>query len=1209
MRSSEKYWYIVFLYFLIPSVIVAQQEEVLHRIILVGDAGKLVEGKSIVSDAIAAHIKPGDKHATIVFLGDNIYPKGFPSREDNDYEKSIEILSKQLLPFKDYKAKVYMMPGNHDWQKSGPLGWGRVKRESDWVNRLREDNIIFFPKNGCPGPEEVILSDSLVLVIMDTQWWLHPYEKPGVWDDCPCKTEKEVITKLKRIAYRNRGRHIVFASHHPMRSNGVHGGYYTWKQHLFPFTDLYRNAYIPLPILGSIYPIVRGELGNVQDIRHPEYKNMVKHIEEAMSAAPNVLYAAGHDHTLQLIREEERAYIVSGSGSNRQRVNKTKDSPFVSEQRGYVEVEYYGDGKEKIIFHEVNEQLRDTVVFTTVLPRKQLPAGIIEENEERYAKDSIIIAIAPEYDQVGRLHRLWLGENYRALWATPVSFPIFDIRKEKFTITGQGGGMQTKSLRLEDSNGKEWVLRSVQKDPAETLPEKLRQTVARTIVQDQISAAQPYGPLTVPVLSEAIGVPHACPRLVFVPNDTALGFYRKDFANTVCLLEEREATSTEKILNKLREDRHENQIDEKAVLKARVLDLLIGDWDRHEDQWRWQKRMESGKNIYSPLPRDRDQVYFTNSGVLPWIASRKWLYPKFQGFKKKVRDVNGFMYGARYFDRFFLHELNEQDWIEIATTVQKSLTDSILQEAVNQLPPIIYAQCGEEMVSRLKARRNMLTVYSLKYYKFLSKIVEVPTSDENELFEIVVSDKKDVLVKVYNIKKNGSKGELIYERRFNKKETRELRLYGLHGEDAFHITGQGRSPIKLRIIGGEGVDSFFINKEIHSRSRIILYDRSDKPNVYPQRTKAIAHTSEKSMINEYNGRTFKYNQLLPQGFIKYNRDDGVWLNVGAQYTTHGFRKEPYAQRHRIMIGHALATNANHIRYSGHIVRFIGNNDLKINFDAKAPDNVLNFFGPGNETEFIQQGEKPITYYRTRYNVTTAQVKLEHTFSKTFKVYGGFTGQYYSIDSLENEGRFITLYNTMNPGERVYDTKWFGGLIGGFQVDTRNSEIMPIRGIYWNTDYTGWLELDEHHRRPNRLESAMSLYTSFSRDPRLVIINRIGGGINTGDPYFYQLSYLGGSSNLRGFRNYRFAGSGKIYHNLELRFKLFDFTSYLLPGSVGVIGFNDIGRVWAKNETSHVWHDGYGGGFYIMPAHMLLIDLTVGFSNEGILPYISIGVEL
>src|SRR5215211_588340 len=232
--------------------------------------------------------------------------------------------------------------------------------------------------------------------------------------------------------------------------------------------------------------------------------------------------------------------------------------------------------------------------------------------------DSITIAIAPEYDQVSGFHRFLFGESYRKLWAAPVRMKVFYLAKEKggLTITEKGGGLQTKSLRLKDISGKEWVLRSVQKYPERALPTNLKGTIAKDILQDQVVTSHPYAALTVPLFAQTLGIIHTNPQIVYVPDDPVLGEYRKDFGNTVLLFEEREpegindTDNTEKAQQKAEED-NAVLFDQKSLLRARLLDLFLGDWDRHEDQWRWEENKNGTQTVYIPFPRDRDKVYYT----------------------------------------------------------------------------------------------------------------------------------------------------------------------------------------------------------------------------------------------------------------------------------------------------------------------------------------------------------------------------------------------------------------------------------------------------------------------------------------------------------------------------------------------------------------------------------------------------------------------
>lgn len=1206
------------LLFFCSGIVIAQDGNVRQRIFIIGDAGKLYNGKSIVPDALASMIDRSDLHTTVLFVGDNIYPKGLPDKDEKNYAESVDILTKQLQPFFHYKANVYVIPGNHDWQKSGPEGWERIRRQGQMVNGWQWPNVHFLPVVGCPGPEEIAIDDSTVLIIMDTQWWLQPYEKPSMESDCACKTTDEVLVKLHDIAYRNRNKKIIFAAHQPMRSHGIHGGYYTWKQHIFPFTDLKHSLYIPLPVLGSIYPIVRGGFGNVQDLKNPVYKDMVSGIEAALAVAPDVTFVGGHDHNLQLIRDKNRNYIVSGSGINQERVKTTKKTLFASSSWGFAELLYMKDGSEKIRFYEVDISGKAKEAFSYLAPPIVRKTDTIAQPAISGASlkaDSIVAAIAPEYDQVGKAHRFWLGENYRKIWATPVNMKVFHITEEKggLTILQKGGGKQTKSLRMKDASGKEWVLRTLQKDPEQALPEDLRKTVARDVVQDQISAANPYAPLTIPILATAARVPHATPQIVYVPYDSALGIYENDFAGSVCIFEEREpggkndkTYNTLKVLDKL-EDDNDNSIDEKAVLKARMLDLLIADWDRHEDQWRWGKEEgKDGRDVFYPIPRDRDQTYFINTGVVPWIAARKWILPKFQGFKPNIPDVNGAMFNARYFDRYFLRELNEKDWEKIITQLQHELTDSLIHEAVMQLPAPVYAECGKMTEDYLKSRKAILLPEGLKYYRFLAKAVDVTGSDKRELFQIVHEDDGDITVRVYKIKKDGMAGHQMFERRFQKGATKEVRLYGRGGKDVFEVSGTKKSPIRVRMIGGGGEDSFKVIADLHNKSKLVIYDRSDKKNEYPSRSQASIRTESNHAVNEFNGRAFKYDVLMPQATAGYNLDDGVLLGIGLKYTKQGFRKDPCAQMHSLMIGHSLATDATFVRYTGDFKKLIGQNDLNINVNAKAPDNTSNFFGVGNESEFIQEGDNAIRYYRTRYNLIGTQVNLQRQLSKPLKVFAGIASQYFKMDHSDNEGRYINVYQAEHPEDDLFRNKFYLGLNGGYEIDTRNDELQPTRGFFWRTTLAGVQQLNEGKKTVGVLQTDMRFFLSFHMDPRIVIANRIGGGVLMGDPEFFQYLYLGGKENLSGFRSYRFAGTSMLYYNLELRIKLFDFASYLFPGQVGLLGFNDVGRVWVKEESSAKWHDGYGFGAYVTPAKLLLVNAMLGFSSEGIYPYFRIG---
>ena len=506
------------------------------------------------------------------------------------------------------------------------------------------------------------------------------------------------------------------------------------------------------------------------------------------------------------------------------------------------------------------------------------------------AADSMTVAIEPTYTQVSAVHRWLLGNSYRQLWAAPVKLRVFHLAREKggLTILQRGGGLQTKSLRMRDAKGQEWVLRTIQKYPERGLPPTLRATIAKDILQDQVSASHPYAALVVPPLARALGIPHANPEVVFVPDDPALGQYRADFANQVFLFEEREpldadkTDNTEKTQNRLEKD-HDNRVDQATVLRARLLDMLLGDYDRHEDQWRWERREGDGGSLYEPVPRDRDHVFYKPSGAFPWALSRHLLKANVQGYDDHIRSINRWNDKAKDFDRYFLNALSEEDWKTQLAYVQAHLPDSLLARAVRLLPPTIYRLGGPALTRTLIVRRANLGRQAMKYYHFLARKVSVPASDKRERLEVAHLPGGQLRVTSTSLKKDGTLGHQLYQRTFDPADTREVRLYGLGGDDIFEVTGAAHSHIKVRLIGGDGNDTFTVAPEVAARRKLLIYDRSDEPNTLPAPGRAYLRTSTDTAVNSFSRTGFRYDFLQPLLLAGYSKDYGVQL-IGNLFT-------------------------------------------------------------------------------------------------------------------------------------------------------------------------------------------------------------------------------------------------------------------------------------------------------------------------------------
>lgn len=1193
----------------------AQEDSVQARIVLVGDAGSLQNGRHPVMSAIRKFVKL-DKKTTVLFLGDNLYTYGLPDDTYSNYTEAAAILDSQINVVSNTDAHAIFIPGNHDWNHEGPDGWNTVNREENFIQAHGGQNVRFYPNDGCPGPVEVRLSEDVILILMDTQWWLHLYDKPGIESDCPYKTKEEVLNQLDDIVSKNSKRLILFASHHPLKSDGIHSGYYTLKQHIFPLTDLNPKLYIPMPIIGSIYPITRGIFGTPQDMKHPAYKNMINDFEKVMKHHPNVIFAAGHEHNLQLIQDSSYNYIVSGSGTNKTRVSKSKRQKYGAEQNGFATLEVLKNKLVNIVFYEVKGDSVHRAYANTILDFSKLPktdSGVKTSTVtavEVPFEDSVVVSASEKYEKASGMKRVILGENYRKEWSTKVKLKTFNLRKEHggMTIVSLGGGKQTTSLRMKDKEGREWTLRTIDKNPENAIPEALRGSVAQDIVEDMISASHPYAALTVPTMADAVGVGVARPTFYFVPDDPAFGIYRSRVANTVCLLEEREPTadkntkSTQKVMSKILDD-NDNRIDQPQVLRARLLDMLIGDWDRHLDQWHWGTRDTGKGKVYYAVPRDRDQAFFNSDGLLVKVVSAN-MFRYLKGFSADIKDVNWYNWEERDIDRFFLNRLDRQRWTNIIDSFQHAMTDSVIVAAVNKMPPEIVALDGDMIIHKLKGRRDDLMTKGMIYYKYLAKTVTVTGSNDQEYFKVSnIGDSLDL--KVFKRKKgDGSLAGLMYQRRFDPRETKEIRLYGLNDNDYFEIDDNASSRIKIRIIGGKGNDSFNIKGNVKN----YIYDLKTPDNPILSTSRTSIRTSDDPHVNDYSPTGFKYNIFkFPKLIIGYNPDDKFLAGIGFMRRKFSFRKEPFASEQHFSTLYAFGSGAYSLRYTGEFNHLIRGNDLLIKTSLVNPA-LDNFFGFGNET--VLDKSKGLDYYTVRYKYLDAELMLRKRFGSILQVMAGPVFTHYWDKAENNQGKILGRPSLVGlDSNSVYSQKTYLGGKLSILVNNLDNVLLPTRGINWRTDVTAVRGLNSNSHSFGAITSDMQVHAALADPARVVTVVRLGGGrIFTPTYEYFQALSLGANNFLRGFRKDRFTGSSLLYGSLELRVKLFESKSYLLPGAVGITGFTEAGKVWYEGQDSKTWHHSYGGGIYYAAYNFALLSANMAFSREDQLFNFSIGTR-
>ncbi|MBC7946435.1 MAG: hypothetical protein H7Y42_01045 [Chitinophagaceae bacterium] len=799
------------------------------------------------------------------------------------------------------------------------------------------------------------------------------------------------------------------------------------------------------------------------------------------------------------------------------------------------------------------------------------------------------VVIAGEHFNRSGYHNLFAGKHYRKEWSTPVRVKNLNLDEIEggLKATEEGGSRQSRGLRLKNAAGKEWVLRSIDKDFGNGLPKEFHGTFIARIAKDQASIGHPYAAPTVGYMIKNTGIYHTNPRIFFVPKQVALGEFNDKYGDQLYLLEERpdenqehadyfgnskNVIGSDKLYEKVFGD-YDNRVDQKAFAKARLFDLFIGDWGRHPAQWRWAEFKGDPMNVYRPIPRDRDQAYTRFDGFWPWVATNLagpgTFLENYDGHLNKIRDFNE---PGRPVDRPFLNELSRQDWVDAAKELQASLTDDVIETGMRQMPAEIFAISGEKLVSDLKSRRNELTQYAERFYSYLAQHVSLVGSQKRELFEINRLNDKETEVNIYKINsENEVTKPAFYSRTFSRGETKDIKIYSLEGADRIVMKGSGGVPVML--IDPDKTDSF--DMENKSRTKIFRgnqfeYDTTDRKK-FDFSLRPLLSPSEYSIFN---------NDPI-QLFTRF----GLKVSMIFRFNPQPFRKPDYAHQHMLSANYGFLRKAVAVAYIGRLKQYIGRMDLLMKVRADVPA-AQNFYGIGNETPNATKTNT--TYYSTFSNRFYAGIGL----SKEKGLHNFDVNPFFQYVKVKNKGDYYL--TNLFADRSVFEAKQFAGIEAGYQLRNTNSDIYPTKGIHFTVGGGYVQNIKDKSRSFIKGTSSLAVYLPLTKSFTLAV--RGGGGMMSGKADFYHMNNLGGNVNLRGYPRERFFGMHSFYNNNEIRFA-FNTRNYFFSGKIGLLAFFDQGRVWIPGEVSDTWHTSYGGGLMLIPFNKVVFSGTYGVSKE------------
>ncbi|MVX34418.1 BamA/TamA family outer membrane protein [Myroides sp. LoEW2-1] len=1178
-----------------------EQVEVSHTYYLLGNMGYLENEK-----VNPYFLSGGDKaNQTIVFLGDNV-SGGLSKKHQEQYQKSLKQLENEVQLAKSFGGNTVFINGNKEWS----AGYEGIKRISDYLESELANKKALLPRKVC-GFERLKINDETVLIVVDSQWYLEDWNKqPNINEDCDIKTREDFFEELRGEINKNQNRVVLLAMHHPVVSNGNHGGKFSFNDHLFPF-----ESKIPMPLIGSLFNYTRAMSGvYAQDLQSKKYNEFSKHLRTMAQMYENVILVSGHEKNLQYIESSGVKQVISGAMTNSNTAARAIDvNDFTSTKKGYAKIEVLKDRTTWLSFWALNQDKEELIHRQKILEIENPSFDPINEIEEGVTFASVY---PQEWVKKTSWYKFLWGEHYRDTYGTPIEVPIADITKINggLTPTISGGGNQSMSLRLVDKDGKEYVMRGIKKSVArfvqtavfkdQYVMNSFDNTWAERFIYDFYTTSHPYTAFVLGDLSDKIGLFHTNPKLYYIPKQTALGRFNANYGDELYMIEERPTDgfeeedsfgnaaniiSTSDVIAKLRKD-EKYEIDQTAFLRARIFDMLIGDWDRHGDQWRWSEFKEEDKVIYKPIPRDRDQAFAKIDGALLRLIKKLPPLRHMQNYQKSFANPRWLNKTAFPLDQYLLKSTELDDWLTQAEDIVSKLDDESIETAFAALPKEVQGKEVEDIIAVLKWRRDHIKGYLPKYFDKLRQYVVLAGTDKKDRFDIERLENGDVSVKQYRLKKNSD--ELVFEHVYSSAQTSEIWLYGLNDEDVFNVRGESKSTIRLRLIGGKNQDKF----DVANPSKVIVYDYRDKTNEIISPNGSV----RKYISNSYDLNNFNYerlplnvNMLLPN--IGYNPEDGVKLGFLYSSTRSKFVQDPYSSKHTLKGFYSFNTKGLEAEYKGYFPNATNNWMFTIGGRATSPNFAINYYGIGNETYYFDN-ELGKDYKRVRIE----SYSISPGYRYEGKQGGSFETniEYEALKVQDKANRFVTSTPEV-VNQKVFDFQQYATVKGEFNYEQYNYKANPTVGFGFNAK-AGWkLNLRDTDQNFTYLDLQMNFVHFIDRSERLVLATNFNYQTRFNDNYdFYHASTIGGNANLRGFRPERFTGKTSFVQTTDLRYNVAQFTAGFLPLTFGLYGGFDYGRVWTPNENSDKWHNAYGGGIWFTAVEQATIHCSYFGSVDG-----------
>ncbi|MDT7830233.1 BamA/TamA family outer membrane protein [Pricia sp. S334] len=1147
--------------------------EISHRFYLISNIGNvpISEAEAMIGEI---NQRSGqDTEATLLVIGNVLTEEGFPSK-NSEQEKAKVRLEKLMAAWDGFNGGVILTPGKNEWVRDAP-------KSIDELESFLQDNskAKFWPNDGCSLERETI-NDEVVLEMVDSQWFLED------WDDhaymnrkCEHKTREEFLAEFKDDIKDSQGKTVVVAVYQPVMTNT--------KSSLIDKL----GGFSPNTFENSQNSWLRGRL------------------ETIASQFQDVIFVSGKDRNLQYLEDDGIPQIISGALGNTEKTGAVDDGHFASEKNGYAQLTIFKDGSSEVEFVSI-ENGASKRLFTKQIKRERPVLADMSFPEKTDATTQMASIYTPEETDKSGLFKWMWGDHYRSLYSKKVEAPILHLDELPNGVRpiSEGGGTQSRSLRLIDDNEHEYTLRALRKSAVRFIQatairdhyveDYLENTLAERILLDFYTTSHPYAQFAMPKLSKSLNILHANPSVYYVPRQEGLGIYSDAYGDALFMLEEHagdenkafetfgrpdDILSTADLRLALRETK-DAFVDQAAYIRARLLDQLTGNWDRHQDQWRWAEfETEEGKKRYEVIPRDWDQTFPKYDG--PIISLLKFSFPvlrKMQSFDADIKNVKWFNLSGYPLDKMFITTAEWPVWKSQIDYIQENLTDRAIDSAFAALPEKAQDSSIVRIKENLRARRDNLENIARRYYDYLTDFQVVKGTEDDDAFLIERKPNGRTAISIMK------EGDTVFKNTYDAEKTDEIWVYGLDGNDTFKIVGKGKKKIKLNVMGGAKSDTY----DFENPRKVKLYDYKSK-DITITNPKSKKWLTDSYDVNTYDYRKRKYteNVLLPR--VGYDGDTGFRIGLQDRFRTYGLANNPFSTQHTVGAEYYFATTGFALAYTPEFAHVFKNWNLGFDLGYASPNFTMNYFGRGNGSSYDSEN-RDRDYNRVRIRQWSASPYLVHTRNgSSFTLRTKLEAKKVSDD---NERYIGQVFSSVND---VYDQQRYLTAAAGYAYENIDNPAFPARGMKFDMELGYTANLEGNTNRFGYVKPSLTLMYPLHPSKIAVLATKIAGHAIIGNTYeFYHAALLGGNHSLRAYRNERFNGQTAFYQSTDLRVGISRFRTNFIPIQIGVSAGFDYGRVWSDNDQSEKWHNDFGGSIWVTGFSALTGNLGFYHGNEG-----------